>query len=360
MSKRASVVIALLGALVALGAAGCNKHRPAQTAGYPPPGGPGPYGPSPYYPGTPAPGPGPAAPPVTPPPPAPPPLPPQPPVYNDPINNLDLGWLRQRAQQVLSELVAALAPDRRALVQNIPLIVDPTVGEVNAFAACSDGRAAMAISDGLLEIEAQMSQCRATDELFGTRKLDAYVQLVATQQRPDQPIVRPAPGFYDQAQQVEGRKVLRQHQLMDEQLGFVLGHELAHHYLLHTGCVGGGGGISPDNIGRILSNVVPTFNQPNEIAADTTGVDNVLTAGARRPDYHYTEGGALMTLDFFSALQQLSPEAVLFAFQSSHPPPQVRRPLVQQAAAQWRARGGAPAPPSPLPLPFPIPIPGFG
>ena len=39
----------------------------------------------------------------------------------------------------------------------------------------------------------------------------------------------------------------------------------------------------------------------------------------------------------------------------THPPPWVRQPTVQQAASNWRARGGAPATPNPFPFPFPIP-----
>ena len=69
----------------------------------------------------------------------------------------------------------------------------------------------MAISDGLLDIQAHLAQASATDELFGTRKTDEYVQLVARHQRPGAPIVRPAPGFFAPAQHVDPRKVARQH-----------------------------------------------------------------------------------------------------------------------------------------------------
>jgi len=62
--------------------------------------------------------------------------------------------------------------------------------------------------------------------------------------------------------------------------------------------------------------------------------------GSRRPDYHLTEGGALLTMQFFAGLDQLKPSDILFGFERDHPPPQLRTPIIQQTAAAWRATGG--------------------
>lgn len=257
----------------------------------------------------------------------------------DPINTVDLAYLRGQAQALLNELVATLPPPQQARVQGIPLIVDSTVGEVNAFATCDNGRAAMAITDGLLDIEAHLAAARATDELFGTQKLPQYIALVAKNQRPKQPIVQPAAGFFDSAQQADGRKVARQHQLLDEQIGFVLGHELAHHYLGHLPCTTAG--TTPlAQLGQLFSSAVPLFNQPNEVAADMSGINTLLTMGFRRQGYHLTEGGALITMQFFEGLDQLSAIDILFAFEQTHPPPQLRVPIIQQTANAWRGTGG--------------------
>jgi hypothetical protein len=270
---------------------------------------------------------------------------------------LDVVFMRERSKQVLGELVAALPDNERGMVQNVPLVVDDTPGEVNAYAACSNGNAAMAITDGLLEIQAQMAQCRANDEIFGTNKLDGYIQLIVKHQQPKQPIVRPAAGFYDPAQQVDGRKVKRQHEIFDEELAFVMGHELAHHYRGHTGCVYNSPlPITPQDLNRVLSGAIPVFNQPNEIESDTQGTYNLLNAGARRQGYRWTENGAMITLYFFESLKTMSPaESILFAFELSHPHPAIRKPIVQQAAAQWRQGGGNTQPSSPFPFPFPFP-----
>lgn len=271
-----------------------------------------------------------------------PPMGPQP---NDPINNVDVTWLRAEAGSIMGELMAALPASYQQKVKNIPFFADPTVGEVNAFAACDDqGQPLMAITDGLLEVQAHIAQFKATDEAFGTNKLDQYLTLLANQQQPGKPVVRPQPGFTDPAQHVDGRKVQRQHQLFEEQVAFVLGHELGHHYLGHTGCATGSTtgsrGVSPADLARLASNVIPLANQPNELASDAAGTNNLLSAGARRTGYKWTEAGALLTLDFFARLDQLTPISILFSFERTHPMPQIRRPLVQATANSWRASGG--------------------
>jgi hypothetical protein len=305
---------------------GWGYSQPQQGYGYPPgqlqpqpyPQGypPSPQGPPPSYPAFPAP--------------------------NDPINTVDIGYLRATARSVIAELGAALPADAQAKVQGIPFKFDATVGEVNAYAACSDGQALMAITDGLLQTEAYIAQLRATDEVFRTQKLDAYLTAYAREQKPHQPIVAPQPGLVDPAQHVDPRKVARQHQLFEEQVAFVLGHELGHHYLGHTGCANGratdplaellGDGI------RILNKVAPVTNQQNEADADKVGIDDVLSAGARRQGYHWTEGGGLLTLYFFSKLQEFKPIDPNFFFRS-HPFPALRYGPLRDEASRFRATG---------------------
>jgi hypothetical protein len=258
---------------------------------------------------------------------------------------MDLVFLRGEAKGILNELVAALPPLQQGRVQGIPLVVDSTVGEVNAFATCSGQRSAMAITDGLLEIQAELARARAHDDLAGTRKVDEYIRLVAQRQRPKQPIVHPAAGFYDPRIDADPRKLSRQREVLDEEIAFVLGHELAHHYLGHLPCTSSGS-LNAAEIGSVLSSAIPAFNQPNEIAADMSGLNDALTAGARRSGYHFTEGGALLTMQFFSGMDQFSPSDI-FSFERSHPPPAVRTPIIQQTASAWRGTGGRG-----LPYPF--------
>jgi hypothetical protein len=258
-----------------------------------------------------------------------------------PIQMVDMGWMRQRAQLVLSELVAALPAQKRSMVQGIPLYADPTVGEVNAFAACDErGAALMAITDSLLEVMAYSARTRATDEIFGTRLFDGYVEIVAQNYSPGSPLPRPSAAFFDPSRDVDPRKLARQVVLFDGQLAFVVGHELAHHHLAHTGCAAGGAG----GLGRILSRAVPIFSQGAEAGSDIEGTYNLLAAGSRRSANAYNEDGATLSLAFFAGLDKLTPTKILFAFENSHPHPSIRLPLVKQAAATWRQTGGNPPP----------------
>jgi hypothetical protein len=258
---------------------------------------------------------------------------------NDPINGLDRAWLRQRSQAILAELVAALPDATRSHVQNIPLVVDDTPGDVNAFAACADGRALMAVTDGLLEITAFLAMAAAHDELFQTTKTDEYIRFIAQNLAPERPIPRPA-GFFPAATQNDGRKVLRQHVIFEEQLAFILAHELAHHHLGHLPCTGNAGPLGSADIARVLASRVPVLNQPYETAADLAGTTNVLDAGARRNGPHWSESGGLLTMRFFIGLEGGGAANILLAFQHSHPSPHFRIPLIQQSANYWRRNGG--------------------
>jgi Peptidase family M48 len=262
--------------------------------------------------------------------------------------------LRQDPVQVIAELVAALPDSTRGKVQGIPLQVIEDPKEVNAFAGCSNsGTAFMGITMPLVLIAARTSEAKAYDELFGTAKYAELAAGFASEVRAQKTVSGPPAGFLPLPQALDPRKLARQKLLFDEQLAFVLGHELAHHYRGHTGCAHGvgSGGISPQDVGRLLSSTVPLFNQPNEIESDVQGTFNVLDAGSRRAAGKYTEEGANLVLDFFSRLQSLGVETIVLGFLMTHPPPQLRLPIVQNAAQQWRANGGrAPAFPFQLPM----------
>ena len=375
--KRCASVAASLGLLTACG--GSSSSQPAaqppgyyppppanygtaypQAAQQPPPAqgpyAPGPQGPS--YPPAPAAGP-PVAPPAAPRP-APPPVATVP-LPAAPLGSFD-GWgamstqfMRQEPSSVISELLAALPTAMRAKVDGIPLQVVEDPKEVNAFAGCSKtGTPFMGITAPLLLIMARTSEARAFDELNGSAKYNELANGIASEVRAQRTVAGPPAGFLPLPQALDPRKLARQRFLFDEQVAFVLGHEMAHHYRGHTGCANGANnssGITPQDVGRVLSSTVPLFNQPNEIEADVQGTFNLLDTGVRRQGGHWTEEGALMALDFFSRLESLGVETVVLGFLMTHPPPQLRLPIVQNAAQQWRANGGR-APTFPFQLPF--------
>lgn len=337
-----------------------NRPPVQQPAPYgPPPPGYGvppqqPYGPPPQQ-GTPY-GPPPQQPPPGTPPPAPAATLPLPPLGSvDATGTFTPAFLRQEPLRVVGELVAALPDAARAKVAGVPIVVVEDPREVNAFAGCDKkGAAYVAITVPLLTFHARAAEARAFDETYGTHRYDELVNGIANEVRGGGAIDGPPPGFLPVPQALDPRKLARQAFLFDEQLAFVLGHELAHHHRGHTGCnASPSGGVGPDDLRRLLSNSVPLLNQPNEIEADVYGTYDLLDTGARRQGGVWTEEGALMTLDFFSRLESLGLDTVLLGFLATHPPPQLRLPIVQNAAQQWRAAGGrTPALPFPFQLPF--------
>jgi len=249
---------------------------------------------------------------------------------------------------ILAELIRALPAQSRPLVEGIPLNVDPTI-EVNAFAGCDDkGNPYMATTAGILEAVDAISQTKATDELFGTQTYEAYCAQVlpAIVSSPNARAGLPA-GIIPAQHGGDPRRWSRAREIFQDVIAFTMGHELAHHYLGHTGCAKGqalGGAPDFSRLGRAASNVIPVVNQFQESASDSAGIYDVLDAGrARRPQYEWSEYGAVTLLDYFARIERaaggggpfsvLSPVALL----KSHPNPLIRIPIVQQYARTWRA-----------------------
>jgi len=331
-------------ALLALGIGACQTStQTPPPAQYPPPYGHPGYQQPPYY-GTqtqPAPYPQPY--------PAPPqqPLPPQP---QRPLLAPLVGVAaqQQEVRNVLAELINALSPQNRALVSGIPLTFDPTT-EVNAFAGCDEqGAPFLAATAGMLEAVDAIAQTKATDELFGTQTYDAYTNAVLPQMvRSDRARAALPAGIIPANLGPDPRRWSRAHEIFDEIIAFTFGHELAHHYLGHTGCAKGqpmGSGPDPARLGRLLS-VVPIFNQAGEAAADSAGTVNALDAGrARRPQYEWSDLGGVLLLDYFARIERAGggggPLSLLnpVQFLRSHPNPLARVPLVQTVARTWRSQ----------------------
>jgi hypothetical protein len=284
-----------------------------------------------------------------------------------PTGALLMPFMKDEAKKIFDKEKAALPASKQALVTNIPLQSDPSKEEVNAFAGCDEsGKTYVVVTEGMYQMLDFMTQTRATDEIFGTAYYDEYIKELAKQQAGKAQILPLPPGMLDPTKSLDQRKLKRQRQLYDEAIAYVIGHELAHHYLGHLGstCSGGGGGVmKPGDVVNAAKKVVPAINQFNEIAADSQGVENLLSAGQNESDYHWSEGGALLVIDFFKKLRDLNPTAVLFTFMSTHPAPEVRAPLVKNTANTWRlmhpgtVTGNGNPPPEAPKLPFPTGLP---
>jgi hypothetical protein len=334
----------LLVAFAAVLLAGCPPKQDAQQQQpqQPPYYGPGPY-PQQPYPGQPYPPPQgyPAQPPPQqPPPPAQRPL--LPPLVG-------LQAQQQELRTILAELMNNLTAQNQALVRGIPLVFDPTT-EVNAYAGCDEqGAPFLAATTGIFEAADAIAQTRATDEMFGTKTYDAYTSTVIPQLAQTQNARAALPaGIIPQNYGSDLRRWSRAHEMFDEILAFTFGHELAHHYLGHTGCAKGqgGGGPDPSALGRLVLRI-PAANQFAESAADSAGCYNALDTGrARRAQglYAWNEEGGVFLLEFFGRLEgQMGPAGLLSLlspnnFLRTHPNPTIRLPTFQAVARTWHAQ----------------------
>jgi len=271
---------------------------------------------------------------------------PTPPVNNRPLLAPLIGSPAMQAEtkMILEAMIASLGPDNRSKVQGIPLIFDPDPAEVNAYAGCDSGNAFMAGTEGLLRAVDAIAQTHATDELFGTQTYDAYTRAVLPQMVSNQKTSPELPlGTIPPQYLLDPRRASRAREIFDEVIAFTFGHELAHHYLGHTGCANGqplGNGPNPAKIANIATQIVPFLNQPNEAAADQWGVYNLLDTGLARSanNYRWTERGGYMLLDFFKRLEDAAGPTAIFSpvnLLRTHPNPGLRLPLYQGWVNGW-------------------------
>jgi hypothetical protein len=254
----------------------------------------------------------------------------------DPINAGDLAVMRAASQRVLDQLLQSLSAEDRARVASVTLAADDMGGEVNAYATCTDdGQPVVAVSDSLLLIEGQLAMRRAADELFGSTRTRQYIRWMAGRAGER---IEPPPAELHGDSINDPRKVGLQRVLFDEAIAYVLGHELAHHYLGHLECTNSGG-IADQIV--LEANAVPLFNQASEVAADVAAVRNLLAAGAFRKDRVWTEEGALALFEFFQKWTEWTVTDVVLAFARTHPFPVVRLPIVMTTADAWRALHGS-------------------
>jgi hypothetical protein len=253
-----------------------------------------------------------------------------------------VAW-QAEARAVARELVAHLSPQNAARVSGIPLVFDPNPNEVNAFAGCDDsGAPFVAGTEGLLEAIDAIAETKATDERFGTHTYEAYVSVVAPRLVSKDGGSAALPiGVIPLQLWLDPGRASRAHEIFDETVAFTFGHELSHHYLGHTGCANGsaaGPGPAIAQLGQLATSVLPGLNQPNEIAADTSGCINTLDTGLARSAsaYAWTEAGGLWLLDFFARLERASGVNAWLGFLRTHPNPGLRIPVVQGVATTWR------------------------
>lgn len=268
----------------------------------------------------------------------------------DANGHMTRAFLEQETREIHRALLAALDPAQRAQVENIPFEIVDERSEPNAAAACLRSQhARMMITSAMIELAAGISEAKAYDELADTQTYETYVTSVVDQVRREQPVTGVDPSLHTAPHATDAHKLARQRHLFDQQIAFILGHELGHHHLGHTNCVGGRtqAQIERDEMAAVLSHTVPPFEQPREIEADMWGLTNVLEAGHERPGGTWSHEGALLNMDFFRRLSDHGGAELVLAFLSTHPPSIIRIPIIRSTAQQWTPGWRPPRMPTP-------------
>ncbi|CAN5383025.1 hypothetical protein BH09MYX1_BH09MYX1_63740 [soil metagenome] len=249
--------------------------------------------------------------------------------------------MQAEVRLVLDELIRNLSATYQSRVSGIPLKLDTDPNEINAYAGCDDkGVAYMAVTQGMLDAIDGMANTKATDELFGTQTYDAYTAAVIPKLNAPKGGSAALPLTIIPLQYAaDPRRLSREHEIFDDIVAFTFGHELAHHYLGHTGCANGATQLQQGLavLGHLGTQLVPIFNQPNELVADNVGIFNVMDTGrVRRPLAEWSEQGGLVLLDFFARLERAAGSSPFVAFVRSHPASRDRIVWVRGFATSWR------------------------
>jgi hypothetical protein len=269
-----------------------------------------------------------------------------PPNSTDANGAMTMAFLRTEVTSVIEEVRSHLPPDHLARVVHVPFHIVDDTAEPNAAAGCAPGNRApmIMITEPMLTIAAATSEARAYDELAHTSTYETYASSIIDMFRRGG-IRGLSPGALSGPLATDSRKLARQRQLFDEQVAFILGHEMAHHYRGHTGCAPGGSASASqaEDLQRSLAQAAPPLEQPFEIEADMWGITSVLEAGHSRGGGTWSDEGALLSLDTFRHLGEMRTDDLPMVFLSTHPPSLVRAPIVQQVSSAWTP-GRAPLP----------------
>lgn len=256
------------------------------------------------------------------------------------LTPLTTSMMHSEVRTVLDELIAHLPTTQASRVRGIPLKLDPTPNDINAYAGCdAQGKPFLAGTEGLLQAIFAIAETKACDEIDAARSYDTYMAAVTpnlTSQSPGSPQLQP--NVLPAQCMVDPRVLSHARELFDGIAAFTFGHELAHHYLGHTGCAINDSPFTQGlaTVEHLSQTLIPAFNQPNEFAADTAGLYNVMDSGrARKPRYEWTEKGAMMLLEFFAKLEGQT-NNIAISFSRTHPSSAMREGWVRTTAATWR------------------------
>jgi hypothetical protein len=261
---------------------------------------------------------------------------------------------RTTAKDVMGVFVARLPAETKQRLVGAYVAFDESATDVNALAACDDdGDYVVVLSDALLNLASTVAQAQATDEIFGTHKLDEYAALLAGSQRQGVRPLPPPAGFFDASQSRSPARVALEAVRFREIVGGVVAHELAHLVQGDLVCPNptathesGDDQWTREEREHALAVALKIYAPLRVLAADGAATSRILDAGL-------TEQGDLAWLSVVDRLESARADAVS-TYLSLHHDGGVRAEVVRAAADQWRrvhAAAGPRTPPGNTPGP---------
>jgi hypothetical protein len=269
---------------------------------------------------------------------------------------------RRQATEELERLTAKLSAANAKRLQGVYVAFDTKATDPIALAACDDdGDYAVVMSDALLRMMSCVAQAKATDEVFGTHKLEDYAAWLVLDQTRRAPLIAPPSNWWDEAEARNAAKVELEHARMREALSGVVAQELMHFIFGDIVCPNptsarevGDAEWTREERDHALSVASKVYTPSRVLAADGTGTLLSLEAGR-------TEEGASALLSAFDRVEHgerapantdtadpprpadAGPIRSPSSYLRLHPDSDVRAEVVRAAANQWRRlqAGGA-------------------
>jgi hypothetical protein len=264
----------------------------------------------------------------------------------DPAPQVHASVLRHAASLEFVAMMKRLPPEAKQTLIGAYVAFDESPTDVSAMTGCDDdGDYVVVVSDALLRLAGFVAEAAASDEIYGTNRVDDYAAFLAdaaSRSGPKSPVrpVPPPPGFFDR-QAGPASKALARFELgrarFREIVAAIVSHELAELLQRHLVCAhptptheqGDDQWTSEERESAAL--VAARLYTPERVlAADEAATALVLEAG-------FSELGSLAWLKTMDRVEHAEKEAghPVPTYLRLHPDAEARGRLVRATADRW-------------------------
>jgi hypothetical protein len=260
-----------------------------------------------------------------------------------------VGLLRRTASAEFSALFDSLRVTEKRSFAGAYVAFDDSPIDIGSMVGCDDdGDYVVVVTDALLAFATFVAHAEATDETFGTHKVDEYATFLAEAPRSGawKAGVRPVPpplGFFDASQGLPAAGVKLEVERFREIVGAILAHELTHFVQGNLMCPHptatherGDDEWTPDERERSLASALDGYTAESVLSADREATVRLLESGL-------TEQGSLAWLRTVGSIERAMEESPLCqdasyvpTYLRLHKNSEARAEVIRSAAREWR------------------------